>query len=127
MKQATWNDAKVEQIVGRLLQIGVSLAGLIVLVGGVLYLFGNAHVPLNYRSFQGEPATLRSMRPIIRGAAHLDSREVIQLGLLLLIGTPVARVAFSIMAFAMERDRTYVAVTFIVLGILLYSLSGATL
>ncbi len=127
MKQATWNDAKVEQIVGRLLQIGVSLAGFVVLVGGILYLFGNAHVPLNYRSFQGEPAALSSLRPIIGGAAHLDSRGVIQLGLLLLIATPVARVAFSVIAFAMERDRTYVVVTLIVLGILLYSLSGATL
>jgi uncharacterized membrane protein len=127
VKQATWNDAKVEQIVGRLLQIGVSLAAFVVLVGGVLYVFSNAHMPLNYRSFQSEPAALRSMRSIIGGAAHLDGRGVIQLGLLLLIATPVARVTFSIIAFAMERDRTYVVVTFIVLGILLYSLSGATL
>ena len=126
MKQVTWNDRTVEQIVGRLLQIGVSLAGLVVLVGGVLYLFGNAHVALDYRSFQGEPAGLRGLLPIVGGAVDLDSRAVIQLGLLLLIATPVARVVFSVVAFAMERDRTYVLVTLIVLGILLYSLSGAT-
>ena len=49
---------------------------------------------------------------------------VIQLGLLLLILTPVARVAFSLVGFALERDGTYVTLTFIVLAILIYSLAG---
>jgi len=43
------------------------------------------------------------------------------LGLLLLIATPIARVAFSIVGFALERDRMYVVFTLIVLAILLYS------
>jgi uncharacterized membrane protein len=41
---------------------------------------------------------------------------------LLLVATPVARVAFSIVGFALERDRLYVVITTIVLAILLYSL-----
>jgi uncharacterized membrane protein len=44
--------------------------------------------------------------------------------MLLLIATPVARVAFSLFGFAAERDRTYVIVTTIVLAVLLYSLIG---
>ena len=36
----------------------------------------------------------------------------------------VARVAFSIFAFIEERDRLYVAVTLVVLGVLLYSIVG---
>jgi uncharacterized membrane protein len=44
---------------------------------------------------------------------------LIQLGLLLLIATPVARVVFTVFAFFMERDYTYVAVSLLVLGILL--------
>jgi uncharacterized membrane protein len=44
--------------------------------------------------------------------------------LLLLILTPVARVAFSVAAFALERDWTYVAITLIVLAVLIYSLAG---
>ena len=43
---------------------------------------------------------------------------------MLLILTPVARVAFSVAAFALERDWTYVAITLIVLAILVYSLTG---
>ena len=43
------------------------------------------------------------------------------LGLLLLIATPVARVAFSIVAFALEGDRLYVAITAVVLALLVLS------
>ncbi len=50
---------------------------------------------------------------------------MIQLGLLLLIATPIARVAFSVVGFAIERDRMYVVFTLIVLAILLYSLLGS--
>ena len=49
-------------------------------------------------------------------------RGIIQLGLLLLIATPIARVVFSVYAFARQRDRTYVLVTLVVLAVLLYSL-----
>ena len=46
---------------------------------------------------------------------------------MLLLATPVARVAFSVVAFALQRDRLYVAVTLVVLGILLYSIVGGHL
>jgi uncharacterized membrane protein len=39
----------------------------------------------------------------------------------LLLATPVIRVAFSIIGFAIERDRTYVAITSVVLATLLVS------
>ncbi len=57
-------------------------------------------------------------------AAKLQGRGWIQLGLLLLIATPVARVVFTVFAFARERDTTYVVVTLIVLGLLLCGLFG---
>ena len=44
------------------------------------------------------------------------------MGVLLLIATPVARVALSLVGFALERDWHYVLITAIVLAILLYSL-----
>ncbi len=43
---------------------------------------------------------------------------------MLLIATPVARVAFSIIGFAMERDWLYIGVTIIVLVLLLLSITG---
>jgi uncharacterized membrane protein len=55
----------------------------------------------------------------------LHSRGLIQLGLLLLIATPVARVAFSVLAFAEQRDWLYVSITLVVLAVLVYSLASS--
>jgi uncharacterized membrane protein len=52
---------------------------------------------------------------------------MIQAGLFILIGTPVARVIFALVGFALERDRIYVAITVVVLAILLYSIGTAWL
>jgi uncharacterized membrane protein len=120
-----WTDERVERVLGNLLRAGVVLASIVVLVGGILYLaqFGCTGTQGD-RVFHGEPPELRSPRAIVADACTGDSRSIIQLGLLLLIATPVARVVFSVIAFALERDRLYVAVTIIVLGVLLYSLAG---
>jgi uncharacterized membrane protein len=117
-------DQRIESIIGAMLRTGVILSTAFVLGGGILYLtqFGAARP--EYGTFHGEPDTLRSVSGIVRGALALDSRALIQFGLLLLIATPVARVLFSIFAFAAQRDRTYVAITLIVAGVLLYSLFG---
>lgn len=53
-------------------------------------------------------------------------RALIQLGLLLLIATPVSRVAFSVFAFERQRDWTYVGITLAVLAVLVYSLAGGS-
>jgi uncharacterized membrane protein len=79
----------------------------------------------NYAVFRGEPVDLRTVSGIVRDAFSLRTRGIIQLGLVLLIATPVARVAFSVLAFALERDWLYVVVTLIVLGVLIYSLAGS--
>jgi uncharacterized membrane protein len=52
---------------------------------------------------------------------------VIQLGVLLLIATPVFRVVLLLFGFAFERDRLYAAVSLVVLTLLLYSLFGGRL
>jgi uncharacterized membrane protein len=122
-----WSDEKMEQVIGTLLISGVIAAALIVLVGGVLYLIRYGATLPDYAVFRGEPSELRSLFGIVRGSLSFQVRSVIQLGLLLLIATPVARVAFSILAFALQRDRTYVIVTLIVFAALIYSLIGGGL
>ncbi len=120
----SWNDLRMEIIVGQLLRTGVVLSAAVVFAGGVLFLIRHgAEAPL-YRAFSGEPPEYRKVAGIVGGARSLSGRAFIQLGLLLLIATPVARVAFSIFGFARERDWLYVAVTLLVLGLLLFSLFG---
>lgn len=120
-----WTDRKIEEVVAVLLRTGVALSAAVVLIGGVIYLFRHGMSPADYRVFQGEPSDLRSFSGIIHSALGWRGRGIIQLGLVLLIATPVARVAFSIWGFAEERDHMYTTFTVIVLAILLYSLLGS--
>ncbi len=117
-------DEEVEQWIGLLLRAGVLVAAAVAAVGAMVYLarYGGTHE--NYFWFRGVPHGLDSAHGVVAGALHLRSRWVIQLGLLLLIATPIARVGLSLWAFARQRDRLYVLVTAIVLGLLLYSLLG---
>jgi uncharacterized membrane protein len=119
-----WNDQKVEDIIGNLLHIGIGVSAAVVLAGAAAYLIRHGFGHANYRVFRGEPSDLRTLRGIVRAALGLHPRGIIQFGLLLLIATPVARVAFSVFAFAIERDRMYVVFTLIVLTILILSLTG---
>jgi uncharacterized membrane protein len=107
-----------------LLRSGVLLSAGLVFIGGIIFLVRHPMPVTNYRVFQGEPQELRTIPGILREAAQLRGRGLIQLGLLLLIATPVARVLFSVFAFLYEKDWTYVAVTLTVLAILTYSLLG---
>ncbi len=122
--QRNWTDQRIENVLGNLLRFGVLLSALVVSIGGAIYLIRHGHEPVDFRVFRGEPADLRSIRGIIRDASELRGQGIIQLGLLLLIATPVARVAFSIFGFAEERDSMYVAFTSIVFSVLLYGLFG---
>jgi uncharacterized membrane protein len=64
------------------------------------------------------------VRGIVKNALSFHGRGLIQLGLLILIATPVSRVFFSIIAFVRQRDITYIIVTVTVLIILGHSLLG---
>lgn len=117
-----WSDTDVERIIAALLIAGLALATVLVGVGATIYLINYGGDPPDYQIFRGEPPDLREVGGILGRAAEWRGRGIIQLGLLVLLATPVLRVAFSIVAFARERDRLYVAVTSIVLAVLLYSI-----
>ena len=116
-------EKRMDEIIGRLLRTGVILAAVFVIAGGALYIAQHPR-PADYRVFHGEPAELRSVSGIVHEALAFHGPGLIQFGLLLLIATPIARVAFSVIAFVYQRDWTYVLVTLVVLGLLVYSLLG---
>jgi len=116
------DDHRLEAIISKLLRSGVTVSALVVLLGGICYLSKHGHEQPGYYNFQGTPEVYRSVSGIVHAAGPSDCKAVIQLGLLLLILTPVARVAFSLVGFGLERDGTYVVITSIVLIILVYSL-----
>lgn len=119
-------DTGIERLVSVLLRTGVLLSGVIVLAGGLYYVARHGGETADYHTFRGQPSIDRIVIQIVGGALALRARSIIQFGILVLIATPIARVAFSLVGFAFERDRAYVTITAIVLAILLYSLiSGA--
>jgi uncharacterized membrane protein len=115
-------DARMELVMGRLLQVGVLLSALVVLVGGAMYLRGHAGERVTYRVFAARPIEVRHPAGLLRGIAGRDAAAIIELGILLLVATPVCRVVFAVIAFALERDRLYVAVSVGVLAVLMYGL-----
>ena len=119
------DDHGIEVMIGDLLRAGVMIAATVVACGAVIYLSHYALQPANFRVFRGEAAALRTLPAIGKGAMHLHGKSIIQLGLLLLIATPIARVMFAVVGFALERDHLYVVLTLIVLAVLLYSLLGS--
>lgn len=119
-----WTDEQVDLIIGRLLRAGVITAAVAVSCGGVWYLLQYGRLTPDYHIFRGEPSELRSVSGVLKGLSERHCRSFIQFGLLLLIATPIARVAFSVVAFAFQRDRVYVVMTVAVLALLLGSLSG---
>ncbi|MBU6474940.1 MAG: DUF1634 domain-containing protein [Alphaproteobacteria bacterium] len=96
---------------GVLLSIAVILAGIVCFY--VMKSSGGAH--FSY------PDTLSALW---RGLAQGRPLAIVMLGLVILLATPVIRVAVSIAAFAVEGDRTYVGITGIVLLLLLFSIFG---
>ena len=95
-----------------------------VFTGGVVYLLRHGHEVPDYRVFRGEPGDLRSVSGIVSDARSLSGRGLIQLGLLLLIATPIARVVFSVAGFLRQRNWMYVVITLLVLALLAYSLTS---
>lgn len=115
-------DARMELVMGRLLQGGVLLAAVVVLAGGIAYLFAHAGERTNYGVYVARPLGLRHPWALLKGIASGDASSIIQLGILLLVATPIGRVIFAVIAFVREGDRLYTVVSLTVLAVLLFGM-----
>lgn len=113
-------------VVSKVLRYGVLVSATIVTIGVVLVLLGArstnfpdslSHlIQLNY----GKPTL--NIYALITGVVHLKGDYIIQLGLLILLATPILRVSASVLLFAAEKDALYVGVTVLVLTVLIISI-----
>ncbi len=113
-------DLKMEIAISRMLRAGVSLAAVVVFIGGLLYVSQAHGVAPDYVHFHGIPSPAHRIPPLLV-AQRLDSRNIIRVGILLLIATPIMRVAYCVYGFAAQKDKIYIVVSSIVLTVLLYS------
>ncbi len=118
-------ELRLAREVGGILRLGVVLSGAMIVLGLVPYLVSEGGRRADFHVFRGEPTAFRTLGGVVVDAAHADPRGIMQLGVLLLVATPVARVALCLVEFARAKDRLYVGVTLLVLAALSWGLFGA--
>lgn len=114
------NDA-----IGKILRYGVVLSSAVVAAGLVLMLL--APPPGTPGTLEGTLAAsfggpTLSPSALLAGIARGSAVSILQLGTLILLATPIARVAASVLLFLRERDMLYVGITSLVLVMLLLAI-----
>ena len=115
-------DKEMELSIAGMLRFGVSFSAVLVFLGGFLYLRHPWLKAPAYGRFVAEIEPLHALSSVVGGAIRFDARSVIALGILVLIATPILRVAFCVVGFARQKDRLYVLISASVFVILIYSL-----
>jgi uncharacterized membrane protein len=121
-KSGGLKDKDMQIIIGWILRGGVMVSMVLVFIGGVFFVYRHGHSIPDYKTFKGIPIFIRNIGGILNGVITLKGQAIIQLGIILLIATPVIRVAFSAIAFLLEKDYLYTFITLIVLLIILASM-----
>ena len=117
-----FKDKDMQAIIGWVLRIGVSASMILVFIGGVFFVFRHGHSIPDYKDFKGVPYFIHNTGGILEGVRNLKGQAIIQLGIILLIATPIIRVAFSAVGFIIEKDYLYTAISIIVLLIIFASM-----
>ena len=116
------NDEAIEKSMGKLLRYGVLTSAVVILIGAIFYLAQHGSDIPNYRKFYGEPKRFSELRSVLTSSIEGRGRSIIQLGLFILIATPIMRILFSVIGYVRERDYLYVFLTLFVLTIILVNL-----
>jgi uncharacterized membrane protein len=120
-----FKDRDMQLLLGQVLRAGTIISVSVVFFGGLFYLYRHGSSIANYREFKGIPDFVQHAGSLIIGAVNLRGQAIIQLGIILLIATPILRVVFSTIGFALEKDYMYVSISLLVLFIIFMSmLSG---
>lgn len=120
MEQNNQSKNKMNLLIGNTLRIGVFVACIVTLVGGIFYLINASGGSMpNYSVFQKGADSYTSFEGIFKGAASFSSLEWMQLGVVILMLTPIVRVVLSLVDFSIQRDWLYVCITAIVLVVII--------
>ena len=120
--KSSLKDKDMQMIIGWILRGGVAVSMILVFIGGVFFVYRHGYSMPDYKTFKGIPFFVQNIGGILNGVIMLKGQAIIQLGIILLIATPVIRVAFSAVAFLMEKDYLYTVITLIVLLIIIASM-----
>ena len=117
-----FKDTDMQLLLGQVLRAGTVISICVVFFGGIIYLSRHGQSIANYRKFNGIPDFVSNAKGLFNGALTFKGQAIIQLGIILLIATPIMRVVFSTIGFALERDYLYVGISLLVLFIICFSM-----
>ena len=113
VEQSSGVDAALCIAISRLLRVGMLLAAVLILAGGIVYLVQKGSMPVDYASYR-EPQPIRGARGFVYTIRHSEGGGWLAAGLMVLVITPLARVLLSTVLFIRRRDWTYAVLTFLV-------------
>lgn len=124
-ENTTQKHKSIEVIMGLILTTGMIIASILVIIGGAIYLFQNGMHNMQSELFQ--TATYdTNISAILRGAMTFSSVGIIELGLLVLIGTQLVRVAMLVWYYCITQDFWFASISAFILLTLVYSLFWRT-
>ena len=120
MEKGNGSKNGMNELIGNTLRIGVFAACIIALLGGIYYLATTSGHPVpDYTTFHKGAVSYTTFEGIVRGAFSLSATEWMQLGVVVLMLTPIMRVVLSLVDFSIQRDWLYMAITAIVLVVII--------
>ena len=112
----------MQLLLSHVLRAGTVVSITIVFIGGIFFIYRHGQSISDYRAFKGIPSFIQTASGIFHGIWALRGQAMIQLGIVLLIATPILRVVFSAIGFALEKDYMYIGISLLVLGIIFFSM-----
>jgi uncharacterized membrane protein len=117
----------MNEVIGNVLRAGVVASAAVILIGTILLVatsgFSGTSMALTYNPNQIPHGTFDvSIAGLVKGLIGFQPYSIIELGVIILLATPVSRVLISVLLFAAEGDRLYVYITAVVLALLLFSM-----
>ncbi|MEL1256138.1 DUF1634 domain-containing protein [Flavobacterium sp. DGU38] len=124
MTPNTSQEKDFQNIIGNLLRYGVWTALSVAAIGGIVYLLHHGQEIEDYSVFTEKDKNIfEVIATIYKGVIQGKGDSIIFSGIILLFLTPVFRVLLSLFSFLLEKDYLYVAITTIVIGIIILSIS----
>jgi uncharacterized membrane protein len=124
MEHNLQQEKDFQKLIGNLLRYGVWLSLAVALGGGVVYLLHHKDETVNYAVFiENDRSIFTVISEVLTGVQHGDGASIIFLGVMLLFLTPVLRMFLSLFSFIREKDKKYIFITLLVIGIICMSVA----
>jgi len=117
-----FKDKDMQLLLSHVLRAGTIVSISVVIFGGLVFMYRHGHSVSDYHTFNGVPVFVRNASGIFHGILAFKGQAIIQLGIVLLIATPILRIVFSAIGFVLEKDYMYLGISLLVLGIIFFSM-----